>query len=828
MKSRWVLLQWMARCACVLALAFGAGAQAATDLPIDYMCDRESIFAADQLAPDLNWQTANGFEFEVAPGATCWMQFSMPVQEASAFNGTQFLRISQEQGQEIFLYDARGRLVAAASQDGRNIGSISSQTVAVFPVDQSTPRTLFGKVHSTNVLYSVHVSVDRNDHAGVISDGQRRDAISAALMAVLLTVGAFSAFYAVLTKEKPYMLFSLYALLTGLQVFGNYGVSLPFGINTANGVSLLAEPASNILLILTVLSLGRFAEHCLICSLWLGFSAWLSAIQIGWLLLLISAWVEPSWQSDWFYGFQYGATNVLSLAIVWGGIQSWRQGVPIGLALAIGAIPRAALWIGHSEAINTVVLGAWPTGLGFTEIAGVTGLLALPMMLLAGIAIRSRSAQKEVVRLARTDLLTGLPNRDWIIELGEAERARGINLAVLVLAVDRFKTIVEVLGFHAADTVMVQVTRRLCSIPGVTVGKSQETHFCLLWPDPFRLEGLRADLSRAFSQPIQVLDHWLDVSVSIGVAVDSGQSIVNLVRNAEVALDAADKSKLSWLRYEANLETSRPENLSMLSDLNAAIADNQFVLYLQPKVRMLDGTVHSAEALIRWRHPDKGMIAPNKFIPFAEQTGKIRAITLWVLKEAAKITKMMRDRGQPLLISVNVSALDLHDVDFVVRIFELIESLGALPGDIRLEVTESGVMDDPETSLVTLHALKNAGFSLSIDDFGTGYSSLAYLQRMPVAEVKIDRSFVHRVRSDSEGAALLDFIVSLGHRLGLTVVAEGAETSYEWYLLKELGCDYVQGWVAAQAMPLQEFLIWLDDHVPFEPATEKQQSNSWG
>jgi EAL domain-containing protein (putative c-di-GMP-specific phosphodiesterase class I) len=258
----------------------------------------------------------------------------------------------------------------------------------------------------------------------------------------------------------------------------------------------------------------------------------------------------------------------------------------------------------------------------------------------------------------------------------------------------------------------------------------------------------------------------------------------------------------------------------MLSELNAAISENQFQLYLQPKVRMLDGTVHSAEALIRWFHPARGMISPNQFIPFAEQTGKIRAITLWVLKEVAQLTKMMRDRGQALLISVNVSALDLHDEDFVVRIFNLIDSVGALPGDIRLEVTESSVMDDPETSLVTLHALKSAGFSLSIDDFGTGYSSLAYLQKMPVAEVKIDRSFVHRVRSESESAALLDFIVALGHRLGLTVVAEGVETTYEWHLLKELGCDYVQGWVAAKAMPIKEFLTWCEDHDPFLPPGE--------
>jgi EAL domain-containing protein (putative c-di-GMP-specific phosphodiesterase class I) len=181
---------------------------------------------------------------------------------------------------------------------------------------------------------------------------------------------------------------------------------------------------------------------------------------------------------------------------------------------------------------------------------------------------------------------------------------------------------------------------------------------------------------------------------------------------------------------------------------------------------------------------------------------------------------MMRDRGQPLLISANVSALDLLDVDFVVRVYDLVNSVGALPGDIRLEVTESSVMEDPETSLVTLHALKNAGFSLAIDDFGTGYSSLSYLQKMPVAEVKIDRAFVHRVRSGSEGAALLDFIVALGHRLGLTVVAEGAETSYEWHLLKALGCDYVQGWVAAKAMPVEDFLRWCEVHDPFEPPRE--------
>jgi diguanylate cyclase (GGDEF)-like protein len=817
MIRRGELVRWLARCACLLSLAIGAGAQAGADLPIDYMCDRESIFTAGQLEADLIWLTPKSHEIEIAPGATCWMRFSIPAQEATAFAGTQFLRISQEQGQEIFLYDARSQLVAAAPQDDTNFRSISSQTVAVFPVDQTTPRTLYGKVHSTNLLYTVHVSVDSAAHSRVISEGQRRDAISAGLTAVLLMVGVFSAFYAVLTKVKPYMLFSLYAIATGIQVFGNYGVSLPFGINTANGLSLLAEPASNILLVLTVLSLGGFIEHCLTCALWLGISVLLSAVQIGWLLLLISGWVPPSFHSDWYYGFQYGATNALSLAIVWGGIRAWRNGVKIGLALAIGAAPRALLWIAHSGEVNELLIGAWPTGFEFTDPAGVLGLLALPIILLAGIAIRSRDAQSEVVRLARTDQLTGLPNRDRIIQLGDIELAKNVDLTLLVVTIDRFKAIVDLLGYQAADTVLIQVSQRLCAIPGVTVGKSHGTHFCLLWQDASKLEDLRVALNESFSQPVHISDHLLDVSLTIGVAGNDGQAAAILMRNAEVALEAARNSKLGWMRYHSQWETSRPENLGLLSELNVAIAENQFELYLQPKVRMLDGTVHSAEALIRWSHPLKGMIPPNSFIPFAEQTGKIRAITLWVLKEVAKLTKMMRDQGQPLLISANVSALDLHDVDFVVRIYELVNSVGALPGDIRLELTESSVMGDPETSLVTLHALKSAGFSLSIDDFGTGYSSLSYLQKMPVAEVKVDRSFVHRVRSESESAALLDFIVSLGHRLGLTVVAEGAETSHEWHLLKEIGCDYVQGWVAAKAMPIKDFLIWCEDHDPFLP-----------
>jgi diguanylate cyclase (GGDEF)-like protein len=808
------------QCLCALCLAAPVFASTAIDLPVSYLCNRDSIFNDGQLASDLTWQSPKGFDVEVPPGATCWMRFLLPAHDTTVPNTTSYIRLTQEQGQEIFLYDSHANLVGVAQQNGRNFRAYTSQTQAAFPIDTTTPRTLFAKIRSTNLLYTVHVGVDRNDGPWVIAEGQQRDTVSAALMGFLITVGLFSALYAVLTKERTYLLFSMYALATGVQVFGNYGLSLPFGINTANGASLLAEPASNALLVWMVLSLGRFTEHSPISAWALKTSALLSVVQVVWLLGLMLNWTTPSPLSDGYYAFQYGATNVMSLAIVGGGIQVWRRGINIGLALALGAAPRAALWLTHSPEINDFLFGAWPLGFGFTDVGGLLGMLALPMILLAGIAIRSRNAQRELVHLARTDLLTGLPNRDRIVQLGDAQLAQGLALSVLVLGVDRFKSIVDVLGYQAADAVLVQVSRRLATLTGASLGRSQETHFCLLWPEPFAQDAVRGTLTQLFAQPIRVDEHWLDVSLSVGVARGHGESLIQLMRNAEVALAAAERAKLGWVTYEAHLETSRPETLSMLSEINVAISDGQFALYLQPKVRLRDGSVHSAEALIRWHHPSKGMIAPTLFIPFAEQTGKIRAITMWVLEEAANLTKKMRDQGRPLMISANVSALDLQDPNFVVASYELVTSAGALPSDIRMEVTESGVMDHPEASLVTLHALKNAGFSLSIDDFGTGYSSLAYLQKMPVAEVKIDRSFVHRVRTGGESAALLDFIVALGHRLDMTVVAEGAETPYEWNLLRDLGCDLVQGWVVAKAMPIQEFLTWWDHHDAFASAGE--------
>ena len=232
-------------------------------------------------------------------------------------------------------------------------------------------------------------------------------------------------------------------------------------------------------------------------------------------------------------------------------------------------------------------------------------------------------------------------------------------------------------------------------------------------------------------------------------------------------------------------------------------------------MQLSDGRITGAEGLVRWQHPVRGMVQPNDFIPFAEQTGKIGALTLWVIREGAVLTTRYRQEGRPLVLSVNISTNDLREPNFVERVLALVREQGAQPGDLRMEVTESATMDDPQTSLLVLHALRDAGFSLAIDDFGTGYSSLSYLQKMPMTELKIDRSFVRHVKAGSEGAELLDSIIALGHRMGLRVVGEGAETAQEWALLQSLGCDYIQGWFVAKAMPAAEFSQWRQVNDPF-------------
>ena len=428
---------------------------------------------------------------------------------------------------------------------------------------------------------------------------------------------------------------------------------------------------------------------------------------------------------------------------------------------------------------------------------------------------RDAIAQRE---RACTDMLTRLPNREGIRLDGDALFRRGGTPVVLVLDVNRFKAINDAMGYDFGDAVLVETGRRLSSIVGAQPGRLHASQFCLVSHDPGVGQKLRREIEDRFVEPVQVLGETVDVNFTIGEAVAGlhGQSMSELIRNAAVAANAAQRMQMAMMVYSEALSTVKRADLMLLSELKHAVDQNQLRLYLQPKVSTRDGRITSAEALVRWEHPVRGLVPPSDFIPFAEQTGSIRLLTRWILGNAMRLTAELAAQGERLQISVNISINDLRDERFVARTLEQANEIGASPADLRLEITESSVMDNPSAMLAELHALREAGFSLSIDDFGTGYSSLAYLQKMPVAELKIDRAFVRGVKAGSDGEKLLDSIAGLGHRLGLTVVAEGVETAEEWDLVARLGCDYVQGWFAAKAMPRDDFLAWRAANNPFK------------
>jgi EAL domain-containing protein (putative c-di-GMP-specific phosphodiesterase class I) len=284
--------------------------------------------------------------------------------------------------------------------------------------------------------------------------------------------------------------------------------------------------------------------------------------------------------------------------------------------------------------------------------------------------------------------------------------------------------------------------------------------------------------------------------------------MADLLRNAEVAQLAAKRRTRSWVWYEEAQEATRLEQLGLLSDLRLAAREHQLQMWLQPKVVAANGQLVGAEALVRWQHPVRGWVSPGDFLPFAERTGAITTVTAWMLEQALQRLVRWQAEGHGTTLSVNVSTRDLQDSGFVPALREALQRHGVRPAQLVLEVTESGLMDDPQGAVATLHALRDLGLGLSIDDFGTGYSSLAYLQTLPVHELKIDRAFVDRIDQRPPNRLLVQAVVQLGHGLGLEVTAEGVETTAEIQVLQSLGVDVLQGYVHGKPMPVAEFERW--------------------
>lgn len=421
-------------------------------------------------------------------------------------------------------------------------------------------------------------------------------------------------------------------------------------------------------------------------------------------------------------------------------------------------------------------------------------------------AVASREAQIE--RLAYTDRLTGLPNRTKLRDLFQPVLAG--HLSVILMDIARLRTVNEVLGFDIGDALIASVADRLQQvISDFPVTQTDHTHpvlarlsggvfaVLLLCDDRSALERLRERIDGTIGAPMACEGHEIDVQLVYGLAEAGAAdtSVEALLRCGETALGNAKQSKLLWMWFQQVEDSSRVRQLSLLSELRHAARSGELEMWLQPKNCLRTGRIVGMEALVRWRHPVRGLVAPGEFIPFAERTGHISVVTHAMIRAALSRLIEWRSTNPDLTIAVNVSALDIQDPTFVDQIKQHGRDLGAPLDRLRLEITESSVMEETGLVLPILHALRRIGVQLSIDDFGTGYSSLSYLHRLPVSELKIDRSFVTNADFQDEAQALLRTIIDLGHSLNMIVTAEGIEREQEFALLKQLGCDVAQGYL---------------------------------
>ena len=430
-----------------------------------------------------------------------------------------------------------------------------------------------------------------------------------------------------------------------------------------------------------------------------------------------------------------------------------------------------------------------------------------------------KQTDETVRRLAYYDTLTGLPNRilfhDRLSQVTSDERQKYEKFALLIIDIDRFKEINNTLGHQIGDVLLKQVSLRLCDLTkedGIVASLGGD-QFAVLLPniDPPVAVRTAAMIIKRLEESIVLDKLTLDISASIGISLYPihGEYADTLIRRAELAMYAAKRTESGWAIYSHKQDKSSPERLTLISELRHAIDQNQLFLLYQPKIELKTGTVIGAEALVRWHHPNLGIILPDQFIALAEHTGFIKQITLWVLKEAIRQSLSWQEKGFKLDIAVNLSAKSFQDHQFQDQIRSLLYVWKLTPGILRFEITESTIMADPERAIGVMMRLNKLGINFSIDDFGTGYSSLNYLKRLPVDEIKIDKSFVINMTTDEDDAVIVRSVIELGHNLGVKITAEGVENQEALDKLAALGCDAAQGYFISYPISQEEITDWM-------------------
>jgi diguanylate cyclase (GGDEF)-like protein len=430
--------------------------------------------------------------------------------------------------------------------------------------------------------------------------------------------------------------------------------------------------------------------------------------------------------------------------------------------------------------------------------------------------------QQELQHQALHDALTHLPNRNLLRDRLEhaisASQRDNKTLALIMLDLDRFKEINDTLGHHVGDHVLQQVGQRLQNLlrSSDTVARLGGDEFAILIEntDIDHTRSIARKITEALEQEIDVEDHKLHTGGSLGIALYPvhGEDAATLTRKADVAMYMAKRSNEHFTFYDITQDTHSVAKLSLINDLHNAVERNEMMLYFQPKIDIESNRINGAEALLRWDHPTRGFVPPDEIITLAEYTGLIKPLTLWVLSEALKQCKRWHDAGLEISISVNLSVWNLQDKNLVTKTMQYLQGLQLAPQCLFLEITESAMMADPERSEETLNQLDALGINLSVDDFGTGFSSLAYLKRLPVDELKIDKSFVFNMTANDNDGVIVRSTIDLAHNLGLKVVAEGVETQDALDLLQILGCDTAQGYFISKPVAADDFITWAHEY----------------
>ena len=449
----------------------------------------------------------------------------------------------------------------------------------------------------------------------------------------------------------------------------------------------------------------------------------------------------------------------------------------------------------------------------------VTGVICVEMDI-----TERRRAEAALERMAQHDALTGLPNRTLLmdrigVEVRHAGRSRKF-LGVLLLDIDRFKTINDTLGHVVGDDLLKGVAERLvgCLRASDTVARLGGDEFVILLPGP------DARVQAGLADPFHFDGYELHTAASIGISLypSDGADAGTLLKQADTAMYRAKAGGGGrYELYRAEMSAAAADRLRMENQLRRALADDQFVVHYQPQVHIRTGDLLGLEALVRWQHPERGLVPPGAFIPLAEETGLIVPVGEWVLRTACAQARAWRDEGLSVpRLAVNVSVQQLRRREFATVVPEILRETGWDPAALELEITESAAIADPERTVQVLSALRASGIRHALDDFGTGYSSLAELKRLPLDTLKLAQPFVQDMESDLSAREIVTAIVGMGQALGFTIVAEGVETPGQLALLRTLDCDAVQGYLVARPAPADVVTAWLRSGTRFLDAPE--------